>query len=125
MTGFVQNIEETTLENDFFRKVLFTGTYCQLVVMSLAPGEDIGAEVHETVDQFFRVESGVGKIVMGGEESQISDGFAIVVPAGVEHNLINTSQEEPLKLYTIYSPPNHPANRVHRTKAEALADETH
>jgi mannose-6-phosphate isomerase-like protein (cupin superfamily) len=91
--------------------------------MSLKPNEEIGKEVHNTVDQFFRVESGEGKIVMDGEEKDIKDGDAIIVPAGTEHNLINTSSELPLKLYTIYSPPNHPDGKVHKTKEEAMADE--
>ena len=123
MTGFIKNIEKLTLENNFFREVLFTGKYSQLVVMSLLPSEEIGMETHAAVDQFFRVESGEGKIVMNGEESLVTDGSAIVVPAGTEHNVINTSSVKPLKLYTIYSPPNHKDGTVHRVKAEALADE--
>ncbi|MDD3647151.1 MAG: cupin domain-containing protein [Candidatus Dojkabacteria bacterium] len=123
MKGYVDNIEKLTQDNEYFRQVLFTGTYCQLVLMSLKPNEEIGKEVHNTVDQFFRVESGEGKIVMDGEEKDIKDGDAIIVPAGTEHNLINTSSELPLKLYTIYSPPNHPDGKVHKTKEEAMADE--
>ena len=123
MVGFVDNIEEKTLANTFFREVLFTGKYAQLVVMSLLPNEEIGMEVHQTVDQFFRVEKGQGKIVMNGEENVIKDSSAIVVPAGTEHNVINTSGTEALKLYTIYSPPNHPDKKIHKTKAEAMADE--
>jgi len=123
MIGYVDNIEEKTLANSFFREVLFTGKYCQLVVMSLLPNEDIGMEVHPTVDQFFRVEKGQGKVVMNGEEHEIKDGSAIIVPAGTEHNVINTSSTEALKLYTIYSPPNHPDKKIHKTKAEAMADE--
>jgi len=121
MTGYVDNIEQKTLANGFFRQVLFTGKFCQLVVMSLQPNEDIGMEVHSNVDQFFRVEKGQGKVIMNGEESVISDGVAIVVPAGTQHNVINTSTTEQLKLYTIYSPPNHPDRTIHKTKAEALA----
>ena len=123
MTGFVNNIEKLTLENNFFRQVLFTGKYSQLVVMSLLPNEEIGLETHAAVDQFFRVEEGKGKVILNGEESLVTDGSAIVVPAGTEHNFINTSQDKPLKLYTIYSPPNHKDGTVHKVKAEALADE--
>jgi mannose-6-phosphate isomerase-like protein (cupin superfamily) len=123
MKGFFGNIEELTLGNSSFRKVLFTGKYGQLVVMSLLPGEEIGMEVHETVDQFFRVDAGQGKVVMDGEEAEFSNGFAFVVPAGTQHNILNTSQTESLKLYTIYMPPNHPDGTEHKTKAEAMADE--
>lgn len=123
MIGFIDNIEEKTLANTFFREVLFTGKYSQLVVMSLLPNEEIGMEVHETVDQFFRIEKGQGKVVMNSEEHEIKDGSAIVVPAGTKHNVVNTSTTEALKLYTIYSPPNHPDKKIHRTKAEAMADE--
>ena len=119
MTGFVDNIEELTLSNSNFRKVLFTGKHCQLVVMSLKPGEDIGEEVHDNVDQFFRVDAGKGKLVMEGKEYDITDGFAIVVPAGTLHNIINTSDTEDLKLYTVYAPANHPDGTIHATKAEA------
>jgi mannose-6-phosphate isomerase-like protein (cupin superfamily) len=123
MVGYVDNIEEKTLTNTFFREVLFTGKYAQLVVMSLLPNEEIGMEVHNTVDQFFRVEKGQGKVVMNGEEHEIKDGSAIIVPAGTEHNIINTSASEELKLYTIYSPPNHPEGTIHKTRAEAMAAE--
>jgi mannose-6-phosphate isomerase-like protein (cupin superfamily) len=123
MIGYVDNIEAKTLANTFFREVLFTGKYSQLVVMSLQPNEEIGMEVHTTVDQFFRVEKGQGKVVMNGEEHEVKDGSAIIVPAGTEHNVVNTSSSEPLKLYTIYSPPNHPDGTIHKTKAEATADE--
>lgn len=119
MTGFVDNIEELTLSNSNFRKVLFTGKHCQLVVMSIKPGEDIGEEVHDNVDQFFRVDAGKGKLVMEGKEYEITDGFAIVVPAGTLHNIINTSDTEDLKLYTVYAPANHPDGTIHATKAEA------
>lgn len=123
MTGFVGNIEDLTLKNEFFRQVLFTGKHNQLVVMALQPGEDIGMEVHDNVDQFFRFESGTGKVIMNGEVHEVSDGFAVVVPTGTEHNIVNTSATEPLKLYTIYSPPNHPDGTIHQTKAEAMAAE--
>ncbi len=118
MTGYVDNIEKITEGNSNFRQVLFTGKYCQLVVMSLLAGEDIGMEVHEKVDQFFRIESGEGKVVMNGEETAFGPGFAIVVPAGTQHNVTATTA---VKLYTLYSPPNHPADRVQATKAEAMA----
>ena len=122
MTGFVKNIEQESLNNDNFRKVLYTGTYGQVVVMSLLPKEEIGMEVHEVTDQFFRIESGEGKVIIGGEESLISDGFAVVVPAGSLHNVINLSAEKPLKLYTIYMPPHHKDGIIHKTKAAAEAD---
>lgn len=125
MTGFVGNIEELTLKNNNFRQVLFTGTKSQLVLMSLATSEEIGMEVHDNVDQFFRIESGEGKVIMNGEENMIRDATAFVVPAGTQHNVVNMSTTEPLKLYTIYSPPNHPDQTVHKTKAEAESAEHH
>jgi len=123
MVGYVDSIEQKTLANEYFRQVLFTGKFCQLVVMCLQPNEDIGMEVHPTVDQFFRIEKGQGKVIMNGEESVFGDGSAIIVPAGTQHNVINTSATEVLKLYTIYSPPNHPPDRLNKTKADALAAE--
>lgn len=122
MVGFIDNIEEKTEQNSFFRQVLYTGKYTQLVVMSLLPGEEIGIEVHPVVDQFFRIEEGQAKVIIDGEEHEVSDGFAIIVPAGSQHNVINTGSN-PLKLYTLYSPPNHPEGTVHRTRAEAMAAE--
>ena len=122
MTGYITNIEEKTLQNDFFREVLFTAQHSQLVVMSLNPNEEIGMEIHEIVDQFIRVEKGTGKAILNGEETIISDGFAIVVPAGTQHNIINTSSTEKLKLYTVYSPAHHKDKTIHKTKAEAQAD---
>ncbi len=122
MTGYLQNIEEITLKNEYFRQVLFTGQYTQLVVMSLKPGEEIGLETHEMVDQFFRVESGMGSVLMNGEERPIKDGHAFIVPAGTEHNVTNTSTEKPLKIYTLYSPPQHRDGTIHKTKEEAQAD---
>ncbi|MDD5415943.1 MAG: cupin domain-containing protein [Candidatus Daviesbacteria bacterium] len=122
MAGYIINIEEKTLQNDYFREVLFTAPHSQLVVMSLLPGEEIGMEVHETVDQFLRIEEGEGKAILNGEEHPISDGFAIVVPAGTQHNVVNTSADKKLKLYTIYSPAEHRDKTVHKTKQEALAD---
>lgn len=124
MAGYVGNIEEKTLANDYFRQVLFTAPHSQLVVMCLQPSEDIGVETHPNVDQFFRVEEGEGKVVLNGEETLFKSGDAIVVPAGTEHNVTNTSTENKLKLYTIYSPANHKDGVIHKTKAEAVADET-
>jgi len=125
MTGFVDDIEEKTENNTNFRQVLFTGKYAQLVVMNLKPSEEIGMEVHPNVDQFFRFEKGEGKVIINSEEHMVSDGFAVVVPAGAEHNVINTSTTEELKLYTIYSPPNHPDGTIHKTKEEAIGAEKH
>lgn len=124
MTGYVGNIEEETLKNTFFRRVLFTAPHSQLVLMSLQPKEDIGMEIHQKVDQFFRIEQGEGKVILNGEEHLVKDGDVVVVPAGTQHNVINTSSNETLKLYTIYSPPNHRDGVVHRTKQEALADKS-
>lgn len=123
MIGYVGNIETTTEQNSFFRQVIYTGKHAQLVVMCLKPSEEIGMEVHDTVDQFFRIEEGEGKVIMNGEENIFSAGFGIIVPAGTEHNIINTSQTEELKLYTIYSPPNHPDGTIHKTKEEAMKAE--
>jgi mannose-6-phosphate isomerase-like protein (cupin superfamily) len=124
MTGFVGDIEKLTEKNKYFRQVLYTGKYAQLVVMCLQPGEEIGDEVHKTVDQFFRIEEGEAKFVFNEkEEHVVSAGDAVIVPAGTFHNVINTSSKETLKLYTIYSPPNHPDGTIHKTKAEAEAAE--
>jgi mannose-6-phosphate isomerase-like protein (cupin superfamily) len=122
MDGYVINIEKASLENENFRKVLYTAKNCQLVVMSLKPGEDIGMEVHQ-LDQFIRVESGTGKTVLNGKEHELQDGYAVIVPAGTEHNIINTSSEKEMKLYTVYAPPNHLDQTIHVTKADAQADE--
>ncbi len=120
MTGYVGPIEQQTMKNDYFRQVLFTGKHAQLVVMCLQPGEEIGNEVHGNVDQFFRIEAGEAKFVFNGtEEHVVHDGDAVLVPAGTFHNVINTSQTEKLKLYTVYSPPNHPDGTIHKNKAEA------
>ncbi|NLG96918.1 MAG: cupin domain-containing protein [Chloroflexi bacterium] len=119
MAGYHTNIEQKSLENEYFREVLFTGPNSQLVVMALKPGEDIGMETHDDVDQFIRVEAGQGKAVLDGKEYQLEDGSAIVIPAGTQHNVINTSQTSSLKLYTIYTPPEHPDGTIHKTKAEA------
>lgn len=124
MTGYVGQIEKQTLENTFFRKVLFTGEHAQLVLMCLQVGEEIGNEVHPNVDQFFRIEQGEAKFVFNDtEEHIVHDGDAVIVPAGTYHNVINASPTEELKLYTIYSPPNHPDGTIHRDKAEADAAE--
>jgi mannose-6-phosphate isomerase-like protein (cupin superfamily) len=120
MTGFVGNIESKTEKNKYFRQVLFTSKFTQLVVMSLKPGEEIGNEVHKKVDQFFRIESGTAKFVFNDTEiHRVKAGDAVIIPAGTFHNVVNTSKTEALKLYTLYSPPNHPDGTVHKTKAEA------
>jgi mannose-6-phosphate isomerase-like protein (cupin superfamily) len=124
MSGYFGPIEKETLTNQYFRQVLFTGKHCQLVVMCLQPGEEIGNEVHAHVDQFFRLEQGEAKFVLNGsEEHLVHENEAAVVPAGTYHNVVNTSKTKQLKLYTVYSPPNHPAGTVHKTKAEAEAAE--
>ncbi len=126
MTGYVGSIEKETLDNSYFRRVLFTGKHCQLVVMCLQPGEEIGNEVHPDVDQFFRIEQGSAKFIFNGKEKHLvhaSD--AVVVPAGTYHNVVNTGRKKLLKLYTIYTPPQHPDGTIHKTKAEAEAAEHH
>ena len=125
MLGYVTDIEKETLENENFRKVLYTAPHSQLVVMTLKPGEEIGEEVHEKVDQFFRIEEGTGKTVLAGEEHAIGPTSVVIVPAGTLHNIVNTSSDKPLKLYTVYSPPNHRDGVVHATKEEAEADDEH
>ena len=122
MKGFFANIEKDTLENENFRKVLYTSKHSQLVLMSLEPKEEIGMEVHADNDQFFRIEKGNGKCIVDGNEYDITDGSAIVVPARAEHNVINVSETEKLKLYTIYSPAHHKDGIVRKTKEEAEAD---
>ncbi len=122
MSGYIINIEEKTLQNEYFREVLYTAQHNQLVVMSLLPNEEIGMEVHEIVDQFLRIEQGEGKAILNGEEHELKDGSAIIVPAGAEHNIINTSSEKKLKLYTIYSPAHHKDKTIHKTKEDAMAD---
>ncbi|MCC6535870.1 MAG: cupin domain-containing protein [Burkholderiales bacterium] len=119
MAGYRINIEDKTLENENFREVLFTGPHSQLVVMTLRPGEEIGLETHHDRDQFIRVEAGTGEAVLGGEQHALEDGVAIVIPAGTEHNVVNTSRTEALRLYSVYSPAEHPDGTLHRTKAEA------
>ena len=122
MTGYFGLLESLTTKNRFFRRVLFTGGHSQLVLMCLAPGEEIGEEVHPSVDQFFRVEEGTARVVFGKTEKHlVRAGGAFVVPAGTLHNVVNASAEEALHLYTIYSPPQHPDGTIHKTKADALA----
>ena len=123
MKGYVQDIEAIAIRNDNFRQVLCTAKHCQLVVMALKPNEEIGAEVHK-LDQFFRVEQGSGEVVLDGIRTPVQAGYAVVVPAGATHNIINTGTES-LKLYTLYAPPNHRDGVVHRTRAEAEADTEH
>jgi mannose-6-phosphate isomerase-like protein (cupin superfamily) len=123
MKGFVRDIEILAVENAEFRRVLYTGKHCQLVVMALKPKEEIGLEIHE-LDQFFRVEEGTGEAVLDGVRTEIRAGFALVVPAGANHNIINTGSV-PLKLYTLYSPPNHRDGVVHHTREDAEADDEH
>ena len=123
MKSYVDKINRITADNDNFRQVLFTTGLSQLVVMCLNVGEEIGTEVHNHIDQFIRVESGEGRAVLDGQSHELKPGYAVVVPAGVEHNVINTSEEKELKLYTIYTPPEHPEGTIHRTKAEADAAE--
>ncbi len=120
MTGYIVPIEKRTLDNNYFRQVLFTGKYAQLVVMCLQPGEEIGNEVHKNVDQFFRIEEGEATFIFNETERHlVQNGDAVIVPAGTYHNVINASKTAKLKLYTLYSPPNHPDKTVHKTKAEA------
>lgn len=124
MKGYVAHIEKLSLENNYFRKVLYTAKNSQLVLMSLKPGEDIGEEVHE-LDQFIRCEKGTGTAIVNGHEHAINDGFVVLVPAGAKHNIINTSADAEMKLYTLYAPPNHKDGVIHKTKAAAEADEEH
>jgi mannose-6-phosphate isomerase-like protein (cupin superfamily) len=123
MAGYYVDLEDAAEDNSYFRKVLFTGTHCQLVVMSLEPDEDIGMETHSDVDQFIRIEEGKGLAILDGKEYKLEDGSAVVIPAGTEHNIINASSKKPLKLYTVYAPPEHPDGTVHKTRAEADAAE--
>lgn len=121
MKGFVINLEQATKGNRNFRQVLYTAMNSQLVLMSLKPGEEIGLETH-TLDQFIHVDSGAGRAILNGEKHELSDGYAVVIPAGTEHNIINTSETEDMKLYTVYSPPEHRDGVVHETKEDAMAD---
>jgi mannose-6-phosphate isomerase-like protein (cupin superfamily) len=122
MKGYVTNIEQVTLENENFRRVLYTAKHCQLVLMSLPGGQDIGEEVHD-VDQFIRIEEGEGQSILDGVERDLTAGSVVVIPAGVRHNIKNTSPGDALKLYTLYAPPHHKDGTVHATKADAEKDE--
>lgn len=122
MSEYIINIEEKTLKNEFFREVLYTAQHSQLVVMSLQPKEEIGTEIHAIVDQFIRVEDGEGKAILNGKEHHLTDGSAIIIPAGTKHNIINSSSDKKLKLYSIYSPPHHKDKTIHKTKKDAMAD---
>jgi mannose-6-phosphate isomerase-like protein (cupin superfamily) len=122
MVGHVTNIEQATLENEDYRRVLFTGENMQLVLMTLRPGEEIGLETHDEHDQFIRIEAGTGVVRLNDEEHDLSDGVSVVIPAGTRHNVINTSSREPMRLYTLYSPPEHPDGTVHRTRADEPAE---
>lgn len=124
MRGYVGDIEKATIDNAQFRQVLYTGKHLQLVVMTLGPGEDIGEEVHDDGDQFLRIEHGRGEVLIDGEIHAVKDDYAIVIPAGARHNVTNTGNS-PLKLYTIYGPPEHKDGTVHETKAEADASHEH
>ena len=122
--GYADNIEKLTIANEDFRRTLYTGKYLQLVLMTLKPGEEIGAETHEDRDQFFRIEEGQGEVWIDGKANRVEDDFAVIVPAGALHNVVNTG-DRPLRLYTIYGPPEHVDGTVHRTKAEADAAHEH
>ena len=124
MKGFIRDIEKATLANKYFRKVLHTSQHVQVVVMCLKSGEDIGEEVHEIVDQFLRIESGQGKVIIDGIEQVVKDGDAIVVPAKAKHNLTNTSSDKVLQLYTVYAPPHHKDGTIHKTKQDAENDKS-
>ncbi len=125
MHGYKDNIEKLTIQNENFRKVLYTGKHSQLVLMSLKPLEEIGEETHDESDQFFRFEKGNGKVLIDGNEQTVSDGDAVIVPTGAKHNIINTSKTDSLKLYTIYSPAHHKDQTVHQTKQQAEQDSEH
>jgi len=122
MKGFNNSIEKETLKNTDFRRVLYTGKYSQLVLMNLQPNQEIGMETHNTIDQFFRFEEGEGKVIIDDTEYNVKDGDAVIVPAGAKHNVVNTSKKLELKLYTIYSPPEHQDKVVRHTKADAEAN---
>ena len=122
--GYLTNIEEATVKNSLYRQVLFTAKHSQLVLMSLKPGEEIGEEVHD-LDQFIRFEAGNGNVVLDGQDHPVQDGIAVVIPAGTRHNVINTSQDSDLRLYSLYSPPEHKIGTMHRTKKDAETDHDH
>ena len=123
MKGFKTNIERDTLKNKNFRKVIYTGKNSQLVLMSLKPKEEIGMETHPENDQFLRFEGGTGRVIIDDSKYTVKDGDAVVIPAGAKHNVINTSSEEELKIYTIYSPPHHKDGTIHKTKEQAETDD--
>ena len=125
MNGYITNIERDTLANEHFRRVLFTGTNMQLVLMTLQPGEEIGLETHDGHDQFIRIEAGTGVARLNGAETRLEDGSIVVIPEGVEHNIVNTSRDRVLRLYTLYSPPEHADGTVHHTKQDATLAERH
>lgn len=125
LKGYVVEIEKETKKNTDFRRVLYTGKYSQLVLMSIKPGEEIGEETHDDVDQFFRFEAGEGKVIIDGAEHHVKDGNGVIVPAGARHNVVNTSKLLDLRLYTIYSPPEHQDGVIRHTKKEAMASEEH
>jgi mannose-6-phosphate isomerase-like protein (cupin superfamily) len=126
MTGYTTNIEKDSLANQYFRKVLYTAPNLQLVLMTLQSGEEIGLETHDHGDQFFRVEGGTGDAILDGETYPLADGDIVVIPAGVEHNIVNTSSDTPLHVYTIYTPPEHPDGTINETKADAVEyEKTH
>jgi len=125
MQNLVNNIDSLTNQNNFFRKVILTTSNQQLVLMHLNPSEDIGMETHNHLDQFIKIESGEGIAILNGQEFNFSEGYSITIPAGTEHNIINSSQENPIKLYTVYSPPNHKDGTIHKTKQEAIENEEH
>jgi mannose-6-phosphate isomerase-like protein (cupin superfamily) len=125
MKGYVVVLEQETRKNPDFRRVLYTGKHSQLVLMSIKPGEEIGEETHADVDQFFRFEAGEGKVIIDGVEHRVKDGNAVIVPAGAKHNVINSSKRANLRLYTIYSPPEHQDGVIRHTKREATATEEH
>ena len=125
MKGYITNIEAATTANTHFRQVLYTGQHSQLVLMTLPPQGEIGLEVHQDTDQFFRFESGTGMVVIDNVEHEVGDGIAVIVPAGAEHNVVNTSETDPLTMYTIYSPAHHRDGVVHATREDAMADDEH
>lgn len=125
MDGYVTNIESDTLANEDYRRVLYTGKHTQLVLMTLQPGDEIGLEKHEGHDQFIRIEAGVGEVTLNGQRRALSDGSAIVIPSGVEHNVVNTSSDTQLRLYTLYSPPEHPDGTVQHTKRDETEAKPH
>ncbi len=123
MNAFITNIENETLSNENFRKVLYTGTYSQLAVMTLLPEEEIGEEIHPDVDQYIRIQTGVAKVIIDGEESVVGPDYIVLIPAGARHNVVNESVDENLRLYTIYTPPEHPKGTIHRSKEEGKKHE--